>query len=129
MGNIKVIAGQMFEDGVLIKPEFGNPEHIKALKDAVEEREVLQDSKKAKLKIEQDGSNCVAIFSCKCKCGQKNSAEVKLENCLPENAMQRLNDNYYIWIHPFTCDDFMCNKYHSYFQFEGQIRAQFFECE
>lgn len=32
--NLKVINGSLFQDGIKISPEFGNPDHIKAIEEA-----------------------------------------------------------------------------------------------
>ena len=39
MSEYKVIAGNIWQDGQVVKPEFGNHNHIKALKEALEKGE------------------------------------------------------------------------------------------
>lgn len=121
---MKIVNGQLIDKGVEVKPEFGNPEHIKALKNRLGESfyksrnfnkstEDIEEEFEGEMKMEID-EKCIYTFSMKfvCpKCGVKNTIECDdtFEDWEPDNSdvEELLGDE-------VECED--CNHKFSYEQ-------------
>lgn len=80
---ITILNGKMYDNGTEVKPEFGNPEHIKALRVAgayIEELEAIEDEEPEDSGIEVDVDITItAEIEFTCLCSKVISAEITID--------------------------------------------------